>query len=158
MEVNANLGNGQSEHHAHSCPCCEALCPPPVSFCPGPCHSVHTQGLICSAVTPQRARRCLRQWEACWWGQIFPRYGTRAAHMCPWAAWWHGYHSPPWCTVALDNVVVHMPAHHRCATPLVSRCGFAVIHHLLCEQRCPLLHAFMLSSVHILVKSRNECI
>ena len=38
----------------------------------------------------------------------------------------------------------------------VSRCGFAIWTTHCGSQRCPQFHAFMLSSVHILPKSRNE--
>lgn len=76
-----------------------------------------------------------------------PGQGCRVSSAaCPGALWLYKRFSPSAGPLS------------RWSTLSVSRCGFAVCTTHCGSQRCPQFHAFMLSSVHVLAKSRNECV
>lgn len=67
-----------------------------------------------------------------------------------------GSRSVSWAARGLCSVLTQVPACHRGGSISFSRCGFAICNTRCGVQRCPQLPAFVLSSVRILAKSRNE--
>lgn len=115
---------------------------------------LNAQGLICSAVTPW-AQSCLCQCEALWWGHVFPMDRARAICLCFWTMRWHQRCGTPCCILPPDSMLVHVLAPSMWYTVCFQVQFCRVTHHPLCGgvHSCMLL---LLSSVHILVKFRNE--